>query len=311
MTGFTQRLHKQVQQLQTPALVGLDPRWELLPSEIQQMAAAAGGDPLTTQARGFEQFCREIIDIVAPLVAAVKPQVAFFEQLGPAGMTALQAVMQHARAAGLMVIADAKRGDIGSTAQAYADAWLAGEDPGRAPYPADALTVNAYLGTDTLQPFVDAAVERAAGIYVLVRTSNPGATAFQDRTENGLKLFETVADTVQSLNTRYWPELSYGSIGAVVGATWPEELTALRSRMPGTPLLVPGYGSQGGSAADVAGAFDSDGHGALINSSRAINFAWRQAPYAESLAPEKWRDAIEAATRTMIADLKPYRPTTG
>ena len=302
--SYSRRLNDRILQLKTPALVGLDPRWDQLPEEVRQSATQLGGNEGEIQARGFEVFCREIIDIVAPLVPAVKPQVAFFEQLGPAGMQALWNVMQHARDSGLIVIADAKRGDIGSTAEAYASAWLAGADPKAAAYPADALTVNAYLGTDTLEPFVKTARQNGAGLYILVRTSNPGATAFQDLKTNGQNLFETVGDAVQRLNQQHWPEAAYGNVGAVVGATWPEELCELRRRMPNTPLLVPGYGSQGGSAADVAGAFDSTGQGAVINSSRAINFAYRSEKYTEEFAAHQWRDAILAATKSMITDLR-------
>ena len=303
MPTYAERLHEKTVTCNTPALVGLDPRWDLLPDEIRNVAINSGGDVSDQKASAFEAFCCEIIDIVAPLVPAVKPQIAFFEQLGPAGMLAARNVIARARKSGLLVIADAKRGDIGSTAQAYADAWIAGEDPNAAPFAADALTVNAYLGKDTLQPFVDACVAKRAGIYVLVRTSNPGAVVFQDRETEQQKLFETVADVVQSLNTEHWPGEAFGGVGAVVGATWPQELTDLRHRMPNTPLLVPGYGSQGGTAADVAGAFDDKGLGALINSSRGINFAFNKDEYKQQFAPEKWRDAIEAATHQMIADL--------
>lgn len=304
MTSFAHRLHSKIQTCQTPALVGLDPRWDLLPEDIRSAAAMQTGSAEEQQAHAFERFCCEIIDIVAPLVPAVKPQVAFFEQLGPAGMQAVRNVIRHARQRDLMVIADAKRGDIGSTAEAYAAAWMAGANPEAAPFAADALTVNAYLGTDTLQPFVDAAIHREAGIYVLVRTSNPGATAFQDRTSDGQKLFEHVADVMQKLNSEHWPDEDYGSVGAVVGATWPAELTALRSRMSNVPLLIPGYGSQGGTASDVAGGFDSQGLGALVNSSRGINFAYTKPKYSEQFTADQWRDAVQQATHDMIADLK-------
>ena len=301
MTSYSAQLNARIVDVKTPTLVGLDPRWDLLPEEIRRQSTE--GNSCTQMAQGFEVFCREIIDIVAPLVSAVKPQVAFFEELGPAGLSALRHVMSYARDKGLIVIADAKRGDIGSTATAYAAAWLAGEDPDAAPFPANALTINAYLGEDTLEPFVKAAVQRNAGLYVLVRTSNPGASVFQNHTDNSRTLYEVVADVVQQLNLRNWPDDAFGSVGAVVGATWPKELSALRERMPNTPLLIPGYGSQGGTAADVAAAFNNKGLGALVNSSRGINFAYREARYADQFPQHKWRDAIEAATREMIADL--------
>ncbi|MBS0261500.1 MAG: orotidine-5'-phosphate decarboxylase, partial [Planctomycetes bacterium] len=175
MANYANRLNSAVQAKGTPALVGLDPRFDQLPAEIQE-AARRRPLPFPEQvASAFDEFCCRIIDVVAPLVPAVKPQAAFFEEYGPAGGVALGRVIQKARAAGLIVICDAKRGDIGTTAEAYARAYLAGADPQAACWGADALTVNPYLGSDTLEPFVRVAAERGAGIYVLVRTSNPGA----------------------------------------------------------------------------------------------------------------------------------------
>lgn len=308
MPSYSQRLHEIIRQKNTSALIGLDPRWNLLPNELRQTAAENGGSECEIQARAFERFCFEMIDIVAPLVSCVKPQIAFFEQLGPEGLLAARNVIRYARDRQLVVIADAKRGDIGSTAEAYADAWLAGEDPDRAPFAADALTVNAYLGTDTLAPFVKLAHERNAGLYILVRTSNPGAAAFQDRVSDDTRLYESVADVVEGLNTEHWPDAAYGSVGAVVGATWPKELKDLRNRMPHTPFLVPGYGSQGGTAADVSGAFDASGLGGVINSSRGINFAHSKEPFATEYGESRWREAVEAATLAMINDLREHTP---
>lgn len=306
-THFTDRLHAAIQATGTPALVGLDPRLELIPESIRQAASDRGGTDAEIAARAFEQFCFAIIDIVAPLVPAVKPQAAFFEQYGPAGCLALHRVIARAREAGLIVVCDAKRGDIGSTAQAYAQAYLAGASAAGAVWGADALTVNPYLGQDTLEPFISVARENGAGIYVLVRTSNPGAATFQDRETDGVKLFETVADVVESFNQSTKGESGYGIVGAVVGATYPKELGELRARMPSTPLLIPGYGSQGGGAADVAGGFDAAGLGAIINSSRAINFAHRSPQYAEQFGEAQWQQAVEAATQDMIADLNKVR----
>jgi orotidine-5'-phosphate decarboxylase len=304
---FTDRLHAAIRAKGTPALVGLDPRMDQLPVPIVDAAVARGGTNAEITAYAYEQFCSSIIDIVAPLVPAVKPQAAFFEQQGPAGCLALQRVIAKAREAGLIVVCDAKRGDIGSTAEAYADAYLAGASPDGAIWGADALTVNPYLGTDTLEPFVKIAKERGAGIYVLVRTSNPGAATFQDRESNGVKLFETVAAVVEEFNQETKGESGYGIVGAVVGATYPKELSALREKMPSTPLLIPGYGSQGGGAADVAGGFDQAGLGAIINSSRAINFAYRRDPYQNQFSEDNWEQAVEAATKDMISDLETAR----
>lgn len=307
--SYAARLDEAVRRKGTPALVGIDPRFDLLPPSIlEAIEEQESGDALTVMAAAFEEFSLRIIDVVAPLVPAVKPQAAFFEELGPAGCHALGRVIRHARRSGLIVICDAKRGDIGSTAEAYARGYLAGEDPEAAPWGADALTVSPYLGRDTLEPFVSVAVERGAGIYVLVRTSNPGAGTFQDRQSDSLPHYRHVARAVEELAAESADGYPFGPVGAVVGATWPQELAELRAAMPHAPLLVPGYGSQGGTAADVAAAFTPDGLGALVNSSRGINFAFRQEPYRSEYGPDRWEEAVEAATRDMIAALARHTP---
>lgn len=308
MTHYVARLNGAIEQKQTPALVGLDPRFDQLPETIVDAARSRHSAESEVVASAFEEFCIRIIDVVAPFVPAVKPQAAFFEEWGPPGCAALQRVIRHARHAGLIVICDAKRGDIGSTAEAYARGYLAGADPGGAPWAADALTINPYLGRDTLQPFVDVAVERGGGLYVLVRTSNPGASTFQDRQSESEPLYRHVARVVDELAEATCDGDAYGAVGAVVGATYPQELAELRQAMPHAPLLVPGYGSQGAGAADVAGAFDSKGLGALINSSRAINFAFRREPYAWEYGVDRWEAAVEHATQQMIEDLAILTP---
>lgn len=305
---FATRLHDAIRSKKTPALVGLDPRLDWLPDEVLASARQEHEDPQAVAAAAFEEFCIRIIDVVAPLVPAVKPQAAFFEEYGPDGCLALARVMRYARAQGLIVIADAKRGDIGTTAEAYARAYLAGADPNAAPWSADALTVNPYLGADTLEPFVKVASERGAGIYVLVKTSNPGAATFQDRQTDGQTLFRRVAESVEQLSTASADAEGYGPVGAVVGATYPAELVELRQVMPHVPLLIPGYGSQGGTAADVAGGFDVRGLGAVVNNSRGINFAYRSGKFATEFGPKRWEAAVEAATKQMIADLAAHTP---
>jgi orotidine-5'-phosphate decarboxylase len=304
MTDFhyATRLHVAIQRKRTPVLVGLDPRLDWMPPDVLKNTRDMHSDPVAQAAAAFEEFCVRLIDVVAPLVPAVKPQAAFFEELGPDGCLALARVIRYARQAGLIVICDAKRGDIGTTAEAYARAYLAGADPQAAPWHADALTVNPYLGQDTLEPFVKVAVQRGAGVYVLVKTSNPGSASFQDRRADGATIYQHVGRMVEELALKT-AENGFGSIGAVVGATYPQELVELRAAMPHAPLLVPGYGSQGGAAADVAAAFTSGGLGALINNSRGINFAYRAEPYAEQFGARKWEAAAEAATRRMIDDL--------
>ena len=192
MTSYISRLHQAIKEKKTPALVGLDPRLDLLPKSIIEHAEKKTAGTYEMAAFAFEEFCQRIIDVVAPLVPAVKPQAAFFEQYGASGMMALQNVIQYARSKGLIVICDAKRGDIGSTAEAYAQGFIAGAEPTDAPWGADALTVNPYLGKDTLEPFVKIAHERGGGIYVLVKTSNPGAASFQNHKQDDHKLFETI-----------------------------------------------------------------------------------------------------------------------
>lgn len=303
MLPFADRLDAAVRRRANPVLVGLDPRTDMLPEGILPQGDANDG---SEQAKAFAQFCRGLIDVVAPLVACVKPQAAFFEHLGPPGMVALAEIVAYARQKGLLVILDAKRNDIGSTATAYAEGFLG--PGGQSAWGADAMTVSPYLGDDSLQPFVDVATERAAGVFVLVKTSNPGGGMFQDLVADGRPLYRHVAQYVEGLALQTAGDCGYGSVGAVVGATYPEQLAELRAAMPHTWFLVPGFGSQGGTAGDVAAAFDPRGGGAIINSSRAIIFAYRRREYAERFGPARWQEAVEAATRDMIEQLRSETP---
>lgn len=299
MGHFTDRLARAVQAKQNPVLVGLDPRLESLPRSLGHGIAK---EDWPAVAFAFEQFCKEVIDVVAPLVACVKPQAAFFEQLGPEGMGALARVIQHARQAELIVILDGKRNDIGSTAEAYAAAYL-GARP-RSAWGADALTVSPYLGGDSLMPFMDAARENDAGIFVLVKTSNSEGGLFQDLVADGEPVYRHVAAYVERLALDSCGASRYGLAGAVVGATYPEQLVELRAAMPHTWFLVPGFGAQGGSASSVAGAFDSSGLGAIVNNSRGIIFAHARDPYREKYGDARWQDAVAAATKEMIHQLR-------
>ena len=302
MNPFADRLAAALRERRTPVLVGLDPRHEQLPAGLQ---AGDPADPLAV-AEAYRQFCCGVIDVVAPLVPAVKPQAAFFEQIGPAGMTALAAVVQHARRRGLIVILDGKRNDIGSTATAYARGYLG--DSTQSAWAADALTVSPYLGEDSLQPFVDVASQRGAGIFVLVKTSNPGGRQFQDLLADGQPIYKHVAAMVERLSVSSPGQAGYGCVGAVVGATYPEQLAELRKEMPHAWFLVPGFGAQGGSAEDVAAAFDQNGLGAVVNSSRAIIFAHQREEYRDRFGDSRWQNAVEAATREMIAVLRAETP---
>lgn len=301
MSSFSDRLDAAVRERGNPVLVGLDPRAEMLPGGLAAGSEARPGEI----ARCFVEFCRGVIDVVAPLVPAVKPQAAFFEQLGPQGTIALADVVGYARQKGLLVVLDGKRNDIGSTAIAYAKGYL-GRDSSC--WGADALTVSPYLGGDSLDPFIQVAAERESGIFVLVKTSNPGGGMFQDLVCDGRPLYRHVASYVEAEAARTAGDCGYGVAGAVVGATYPAQLSELRAEMPHTWFLVPGFGSQGGAAADVAGAFDSEGRGAIVNNSRGIIFAHARAPYAERFGAGRWQEAVEAAARDMIAQLAAETP---
>jgi orotidine-5'-phosphate decarboxylase len=290
-------LAEAVRQRGNPVVVGLDPRWEQLPQSI----AAGQFDSFTSRAAAYEFFCREIIDVVAPMVAAVKPQAAFFEELGAAGMMALGNVIHYAQEQGLLVILDGKRNDIGSTAEAYARGYLGRENSA---WQCDALTVSPYLGADSLEPFVRVAHEQGAGLFVLVKTSNPGSHMLQNQLVDGQPLYRFVGDYVEEQSRAACGESGYGSIGAVVGATYPVELEQLRAAMPHTWFLVPGYGSQGGTAKDVAQAFSSNGLGAVINNSRGIIFAHERPEYKERFGQSCWQEAVAAATQDMIDQLR-------
>lgn len=308
MASFSQRLAEAIRRKGTPAMVGIDPHLHLLPEAF----GAAEGD-FAAQAAGVEAFGREVIDVVGPLVPALKFQMAFFEMLGPSGMAVLKALVAHARRHELVVILDGKRNDIGSTAVAYAEGLLG--TPENSPWAGDALTVNPYLGDDSLRPFVEVCQQRDCGIFVLVKTSNPGGGLFQDLTAEGVPIYRHVACEVERLAAETCPATGaaddaaqrFGCVGAVVGATYPEQLAELRQAMPHAWLLVPGFGSQGATAADVAGAFCEDGLGAVVNNSRGILFAYRREEYAE-LGPQRWREATEAATRAMIEQLRRDTP---
>lgn len=287
IVNFGDRLADACTAKKSPVCVGLDPRWQSLPEAIR---AGVDASDLGKVAAATQCFCQEVLDAVAPLAPIVKPQAAFFEQLGPAGGDVLWRVIQYARRLGLLVLLDAKRGDIGSTAEGYADAYLGSQSP----WQCDALTVNPYLGDDTLVPFTQTAERRGAGVFVLVKTSNPGSGFLQDRMVDGLTLFQQVANHVQESSMAALGQSGYGSVGAVVGATYPEQLSELRARMPNVWILIPGFGAQGGSAEDVKYGFQ-ERMGAIVNSSRGIIFAYQNAQYDRL----NWQDAVATAAQDM------------
>ncbi len=301
MDHFADRLTAALRARGNALCVGLDPRWEMLPDEIRRRHTDR---TLACLAGAFEAFCLRVIDVVAPLVAVVKPQSAFFEACGPAGLTALQNVLRHARRRGLLTILDGKRNDIASTAEAYADAGFAGTAWGGIRFPvwdADALTVNPYLGRDAVEPFLKSARRDGRGVFVLVRTSNAGGGQFQNLVCEGRPLFLHVAQAVGDWARENLGKCGLGDVGAVVGATHPAELAAVRQALPDVYFLIPGYGAQGGSATDTAAGFRADGLGAVVNSARGITAAFKP-------DDPRWETAIEMATRTNIASLAEATP---
>jgi orotidine-5'-phosphate decarboxylase len=297
MTPFADRLSEAVRRAGNPLCVGLDPRWESLPTSVRDRFPA---DSLDGVAAAFEAFSLRVLDLVGGRVGVVKPQSAFFEACGPAGLAALQSVIQRAKELGLLVILDSKRGDIASTAAAYADAAFGGTAVAGRRHPvwaADALTMNPYLGRDAVEPFVQSARQIAGGLFVLVRTSNPGAGMFQDLDCGGKKLYRHVAAAVAEWNAAGLGACGLGDVGAVVGATHPRELAELRAELPNVWFLVPGYGVQGGSAGDVAGAFRPDGLGAVVNSSRGITFPFHH-------DDPDWEAAVQRATDQAAGELR-------
>ncbi|QDV10150.1 Orotidine 5'-phosphate decarboxylase [Planctomycetes bacterium Poly30] len=304
---YADRLHAAVERTQNPSVIGLDPHLALLPDEFA--VARDSGAGRSDRAGAMRDFLLGIVEVAAGKVPAVKPQSAFFEVFGADGVAAFEDVVAASKDAGLLVIGDVKRGDIGSTAAAYAESFLTGpagdvDETGTAPsarrHLCDAATVNPYLGSDSITPFLDACEGARAGLYVLVRTSNPSSAEFQTLAVEGSgdRLADRVADAVHGWGAAQIGESGWSSIGAVVGATHPDELQRLRRRMPRTPLLLPGYGAQGASAEDIRGGFSDGLHGALVNSSRGILYAGRQRPDLH------WKDAAAEAIDGMAKELR-------
>jgi orotidine-5'-phosphate decarboxylase len=307
MQHFADRLAVAIRAKGNPFCVGLDPRWESLPEEIR---TRHGAGSLESIAAAFEEFCGRVLDIVAPLVAAVKPQSAFFEACGPAGFVAQGRLLAKAKRLGLVVILDAKRNDIASTAAAYAEAAFTGfrtADRSLPVWEADALTVNPYLGRDAVEPFLECARKVNAGVFVLVRTSNPGAGLFQDLVVQGeppMPLYQRVGAAVAGWTRENLGRCGLGDVGAVVGATYPAEMAALRNALPEVPFLVPAYGTQGGTADTVAPAFRADGLGALVSSSRSALFPFKP-------ADADWEAKVESTARKSVAELAPLSQRRG
>ncbi len=288
-----------------PIVVGLDPMLNYIPEQVQQKAFAEYGETLEGAAEAIWQFNKEIVDKTYDLIPAVKPQIAMYEQFGLPGLAAFKKTVDYCKEKGLVVIGDIKRGDIGSTSAAYAVGHIGKVKVGSktyAPFDEDFVTVNPYLGSDGVNPFLDVCKEERKGIFVLVKTSNPSSGEFQDQKIDGRPLYELVGEKVAAWGSEVMGD-EYSYIGAVVGATYPEMGKVLRKVMPKAYILVPGYGAQGGKGKDLVHFFNEDGLGAIVNSSRGIIAAYKQEQYAK-FGAENFGDASRAAVETMVADIK-------
>lgn len=298
MKHFADRLVAAMKEKNSVVCVGIDPMLERIPAPIIQKAQDNHGPTLIAAVEAVANFGKGIIDAVADLVPAVKLQMAYYEQYGSQGIWAFEETCKYAKEKSLIVIADGKRGDIGSTAKAYSAAYL-GETEAFGKKEAinaiDAITVNPYMGLDTIKPFLDDCGEFGKGIFILAKTSNDSSGDVQDRIvdESNMPVYEMVSYLIEVWGSQEVGESGYSYVGAVVGATYPDELKKLRAVMPSSILLVPGYGAQGASANDVAAAFNEDGFGALINSSRAINYAYEESPHGADGYDKAAREAVE------------------
>ncbi len=293
---FIDRLIKAIKQKNTPCIVGLDPALERMPDSWLQKQGISKKSSIAERAEAIYQYNLMVLEAIADLVPAVKPQSAYYELFGSAGFMALEKTIMAARARGLLVILDVKRGDIASTATAYAQSYLPSEP--KRPYEADAITIVPYLGKDCLDPFFEEAIKWGKGIFVCVKTSNPGAAIVQEQQIGERYLYEIIADLIQSASAKSIGDSGYSGIGAVVGATYPEAAKKLRQQLPNSLFLVPGVGAQGGGSEGIAACFNPDGLGAIVSSSRAIMY-----PHLYGSADSN-RDTIRQAAIDLIAQVR-------
>lgn len=298
------KLVEKIQKTGAPVVAGLDPMLSYIPEEVLTKAFSEFGETLEGAAEAIWQFNKEIIDNICDLIPAVKPQIAMYEQFGIPGLEAFKKTVDYCKQKGLVVIGDVKRGDIGSTSAAYAVSHLGRVQVGSktyAPFDEDFATVNPYLGSDGIDPFLKVCKEEKKGIFILVKTSNPSSGEFQDRLVDGRPLYELVGEKVAAWGEELMGE-EYSYVGAVVGATYPEMGRILRKIMPKAYILVPGYGAQGGQGKDLLPFFNEDGMGAIVNSSRGIIAAYKQEKYAK-YGGEAFAEASRAAVEDMKADI--------
>lgn len=291
---------------QAPIVVGLDPMLNYIPEQVQKKAFEEKGETLAGAAEAIWQFNKAIVDTIYDLIPAVKPQIAMYEQFGVEGVIVFKKTVDYCKEKGLVVIGDVKRGDIGSTSEAYAVGHLGKVQVGSQTYAGfdeDFATVNPYLGSDGVKPFIKVCKENNRGIFVLVKTSNPSSGELQDKLVDGKPLYELVGKMVDEWGSDCIGESGFSEVGAVVGATYPEQGRILRAIMPKTYILVPGYGAQGGKGKDLVHFFNEDGLGAIVNSSRGIIAAYKQEAYAK-FGAEHFADASRQAVLDMIADIQ-------
>ena len=299
-----QKLISNIQKTKAPIVVGLDPMMNYIPQQVKEKTFQEFGETLEGAAEAIWQYNKEIVDCTCDLIPAVKPQIAMYEQFGIEGMKAFKKTVDYCKSKGLVVIGDVKRGDIGSTSAAYATGHLGKVQVGSKTYSAfdeDFATVNPYLGSDGIKPFMEVCKEEKKGLFILVKTSNPSSGEFQDQLIDGKPLYELVGEKVAQWGEECMGE-QYSYIGAVVGATYPEMGKVLRKVMPKSYILVPGYGAQGGKGADLVHFFNEDGLGAIVNSSRGIIAAYKQEKYAK-FGAEHFGEASRAAVEDMVADI--------
>ena len=300
------KLINKIQKTKAPIVVGLDPMLSYVPEHIQKKAFAEYGETLEGAAEAIWQFNKEIVDKTYDLIPAVKPQIAMYEQFGIEGLKAYKKTVDYCKSKDLVVIGDIKRGDIGSTSAAYAVGHLGKVQVGSKTYAGfdeDFATVNPYLGSDGVKPFIDVCKQENKGLFILVKTSNPSSGEFQDQKIDGKPLYELVGEKVAQWGEEHMGESGYSYVGAVVGATYPEQGEILRKVMPKSFILVPGYGAQGGKGKDLVHFFNEDGLGAIVNSSRGIIAAYKEEAYAK-FGAENFGDASRAAVEAIIADIQ-------
>lgn len=298
-------LQDKIKEKKNPTVAGLDARVEYIPPHILKKYTSQYGETLQAAALAVEEFDCSLIDALCDVVPAVKPQSAYFEMLGWRGMETLEEVITHAKGKGLYVIADIKRGDIGTTATAYAEGWLGTTRVGEtdcAAFDADCVTLNGYMGSDAIKPFLDQCVARNKSAFVLAKTSNPSSVELQDMVAGDRVVYTVMGDLIERWGKDTAGKYGYNALGAVVGATHPSVLKELRRRLEYTFFLVPGYGAQGGTAADVRCAFDELGRGAIVNASRSIMCAWKKT----GKDGMDYQEAARAAAGQMRDELREY-----